>query len=136
MEASSQALEPGSDQEYSLEDFNIMCGECLKSGRRNVVEEFLQLALAGKAIASDGDVRRIRLSPSKGTPSALGTAINVTRDFDSMFGISNDLPFRRSFAVFPVPSFRDTVTKDNHITRMIETVVRITDCDDANDRSD
>lgn len=136
MEASSQALEPGSDQEYSLEDFNIMCGECLKSGRQNVVEEFLQLALAGKAIASDGDVRRIRLSPSKGTPSALGTAINVTRDFDSMFGISNDLPFRRSFAVFPVPSFRDTVTKDNHITRMIETVVRITDCDDANDRSD
>jgi hypothetical protein len=37
------------------------------------------------------------------------------RDFDSAIGVTRDLPFIVPLAVFPVASFRDTLTTDNHI---------------------
>lgn len=36
----------------------------------------------------------------------------ITRDLDSLIGISDRLPYTGKLAVFPVPSFRDTLCKD------------------------
>lgn len=48
-------------------------------------------------------------APSKGQYISRG-------DIDSVIGITRDLPFRVPLRVFPVPSFRDTLTDNNHIT--------------------
>lgn len=39
----------------------------------------------------------------------------ITRDFDSIIGVTDTLPYTMPLAIFPVPSFRDTLTKDVHI---------------------
>lgn len=63
------------------------------------------------------------LSSSLHAPDVNELPLTLTRDFDSLVGITNDLPFQVSFSIYPVPRFRDTMSADNHFTRRI-TLVR------------
>lgn len=47
------------------------------------------------------------------------TQANLIRDIDSCIGTSNNLPFNKAFSVFPVSPFRETLTKKNHLSRII-----------------
>src|ERR1700761_1900159 len=38
-----------------------------------------------------------------------------TQDFDSAIGITRNLPFTAALNVYPVPSFKDTLKKRNHV---------------------
>ena len=51
-------------------------------------------------------------------PAVIGD-YQLFRDIDSAIGVTQDLPFRRPLAIFPLPSFRDTLTQDNHVTYKI-----------------
>lgn len=83
-------------------------------------------ALAGRYFDHDrGIERRIFLNPREGggmpPPSATYNDCDehhyrVHRDYDSMFGMTKRLPYLRSLHVFPVASFRDTLTKRVHLT--------------------
>ena len=39
----------------------------------------------------------------------------VSRDIDSIIGISDTLPYTSPMAVFPIPSFKETLTTDVHL---------------------
>ena len=41
--------------------------------------------------------------------------VEITRDFDSLIGWSEDLPYEIPLDVFPVPNFRNTLTKSIHL---------------------
>jgi hypothetical protein len=45
--------------------------------------------------------------------------LEVLQDFDSLNGVSEDLPFVISIAVYPVPRFEDTLKKDCMLTCLI-----------------
>ena len=40
----------------------------------------------------------------------------VHRDYDSMFGMTKRLPYSRSLHVFPIASFRDTLSRPVHLS--------------------
>ncbi|KAK7675980.1 hypothetical protein QCA50_014254 [Cerrena zonata] len=40
----------------------------------------------------------------------------ITRDFDSVIGITDNLPYTHPLAIFPVPPFRETLTQDVHLS--------------------
>lgn len=46
--------------------------------------------------------------------------MRLLRDVDSVIGTSRDLPFTTSIAIFPVPSFVDTLKKNNKVTVAID----------------
>ncbi|KAG1861526.1 hypothetical protein DFJ58DRAFT_872254 [Suillus subalutaceus] len=39
----------------------------------------------------------------------------ITRDIDSVIGVSRSLPYTTALSIWPVPPFRETLTKDNHV---------------------
>jgi hypothetical protein len=44
----------------------------------------------------------------------------LSRDIDTVIGISYDLPFTEAMAVLPISSFADTLRKTNHLTVRIQ----------------
>jgi hypothetical protein len=79
---------------------------------------FIRFVLAGRL---DIDARHFRVSINAkqgALPPPFGK-YQLFGDVDSVIGVTRDLPFRRPFAIFPLPYFRDTLTKDNHITYKI-----------------
>ena len=75
---------------------------------------FLKFILAGRR-GLDIDIQRnITLNVCQGLPDIL--QITATRDFDSLIGTTKTLPYSVPFTVWPAPSFRDTLTANNHVT--------------------
>lgn len=116
---------PYSNQWYPTEDwtlrkFHQTARAYLHANRPNALDYFLKLVLSGQALNDQGETIRVRLTPEVQTPhfTALANTVAV-RDFDSLLGISHDLSFIRSFSIFPIPSFRDTLKKDNHLCKTI-----------------
>ncbi|KZP30006.1 hypothetical protein FIBSPDRAFT_884653 [Athelia psychrophila] len=46
-------------------------------------------------------------------------AVKVTCDYDSILGISNDLLYMSALAVYPLPLFKETLKKNNHMTSLV-----------------
>lgn len=87
------------------------------------IYRFVQLVLAGKAYRGS-EPFRVRLDPLAGADLNTDRLIAV-RDYDSLIGITDDLPFRRSIALYPVPNFQDTLSRPNHLTRLVRYQARI-----------
>ncbi|TFY53993.1 hypothetical protein EVJ58_g9127 [Rhodofomes roseus] len=89
--------------------------------------ELIQAILAGRAYNSDRE-REERLFVNARMGHAMpeyvehfddppdATHYGVTRDIDSMFGMTRDLPYTCAIHVYPVCDFRQTLKKDIHIT--------------------
>jgi hypothetical protein len=107
-------------QEWTLRKFHQTARTYLHADCPDALDYFLKLVLAGQALDEQGKIIRVHLIPEDDTPffDSLDGAVAV-RDFDSLLGVSNDLPFVRSFSIFPVPSFRDTLVKNNHLHKTI-----------------
>ena len=78
----------------------------------NVVR-FVRFVLAGR-FESDGRQTRIFIN-ARQAASLLINACQHRRDLDSAVGVTRDFPFRVALAIFPLASFRDTLTEDNHV---------------------
>ena len=117
--------EPLPVRAFGFVQFNGLCNELLNRqspDRDNDTTDFVRFALAGRYILFD-ELRRAYVHPTLTLPPVLDVPLTLTRDFDSLIGISNDLPFSVPISIFPVPRFRDTLTSDNHLTwRMVDPV--------------
>jgi hypothetical protein len=82
--------------------------------RPDQLENFLRFVLAGR-LQSNDKLARIFLNARQGALAPPISEFRVYRDIDSVIGITQDLPFRLPMAIFPLASFRDTLTDDNHL---------------------
>ena len=106
--------------DWSLEQFVDHAKSLLEQENvESAVEHFLQFALAGKFHDPLGNPRLVKLNPLLDSPSISTLQTTATRDFDSLIGITNDLPFLCPLAIYPIPTFRDTLTKSNRLTKRI-----------------
>jgi hypothetical protein len=118
--------------QLSLHDFNQKARTILNE---RAVEEFVSAVLAGRwrnaVVAHNGEESEEQEYRATIDPflhcyqgNDLGDNITVTRDFDSLIGITRNLPLTCPLAMYPVPNFRDSLTRTNHLTRMIRYQVR------------
>src|SRR6266404_6524552 len=97
-----------SDQ-IGLSEFTYEMQEAFKSGDSL---EYINVALCGH-LSQDNKPYCVVLNARMGLhPPACPT---FTRDFDSAIGVTCNLPFTAAFDVFPVPPFRYTLKKSNHV---------------------
>ena len=106
--------------EWSLKQFVDHAKTVLFDREGDAIHRFLQRVLAGKLVDHTGGSRRVRINPLLDAELAGSLPLRATRDFDSLIGITDDLPFRRSIAVYPITNFRDRLCKSNHLTRRIK----------------
>lgn len=95
-------------EQLTLEAFTALMHE---SASRSPME-YINTALCGR-IFVDGVPHRVSLNARQGLDHPISP--ELTRDFDSAIGITDDLPYTSPFNVYPISSFRDTLTKPNHV---------------------
>lgn len=105
----------------SLRSFNRRAYKILKKDLRNFPHKrFVEFVLGGRLIKGDGVERRVYMDVLRGIePTAALENLNVTRDYDSLIGISENLPFNVALALYPVPNFRESLKRTNHLTKRI-----------------
>lgn len=98
------------ESQISLKNFVTLAGLLYSSGE---TDAFLRFVLAGRF--GEGKQTRIFLNACQGaSPPEIGK-YEVKSDIDSIVGVSSDLPYNVAMAIFPLPSFRDTLTENNHL---------------------
>ena len=110
----------------SLKEFNARAYEIFASGLadpNNV--KFISFVLAGRTKLPNGQPARVVVDPTKGLEAMedLG-GIQLSRDYDSIIGISRTLPYTCKMAVFPLPNFKETMKRTNHLMKTIKLPVR------------
>jgi hypothetical protein len=75
---------------------------------------FIRFVLAGR-FELDGHQTRIFVNARQAASPPLIDAYQHRRDLDSAIGVTRGFPFRVALALFPLASFRDTLTEDNHV---------------------
>ncbi|KAH0826430.1 hypothetical protein J3R83DRAFT_5408 [Lanmaoa asiatica] len=78
--------------------------------------KFLKFVLAGRRGLDLNHQRSITINAIQGQPDIQN--VTATRDYDSLIGTTQSLPYLVSLTVWPVPSFRDTLKSNNHITAL------------------
>ena len=75
---------------------------------------FLKFILAGRKGLDLDTQRNVTLNVCQGLDEI--TQVTTTRDFDSLIRTTRTLPYSAPLTVWPAPPFRDTLTKNNHVT--------------------
>lgn len=123
---------------YSLRQFNAKAQELLRedhfegllSGvplhdaayRRNVqdkneaIADSIKFVILGHECVEGHTARLDLLKNFISEPWAEANVV-VRRDYDSLIGYGDNLPYRRALEVYPIPSFRDTLTSNVHIKK-------------------
>ncbi|EMD31648.1 hypothetical protein CERSUDRAFT_100111 [Gelatoporia subvermispora B] len=104
--------EPLSSQHLTLGDFCLRANTLLEEER---VDDFTRFVLAGRDSSGSGNASRIFIDAIQSLSHPPLNTVHVTRDYDSVIGISRTLPYAWPLAYLPMPSFRDTLTKSLHI---------------------
>ncbi|KAI9436165.1 hypothetical protein H4582DRAFT_2078784 [Lactarius indigo] len=95
-------------EQFTLEEFTIL----MEDAASREPMEYINTALCGRFLI-DQVPHRASINARQGLhPPAIP---RFTRDFDSAIGVTRNLPYTSPFNVFPVASFRDTLTKPNHV---------------------
>lgn len=77
-------------------------------------QTFLKFVLAGRRGLEREEQRSVTLNVTQGQSDI--EDVTTTRDYDSLIGTTKTLPYLVPLTVWPVPSFRDTLTASNHVT--------------------
>lgn len=85
-----------------------------KDNGHNEEHKFLKFVLAGRRGLALEDQCTITLNVTQGQADIRN--VTMTRDYDSLIGTTKTLPYSVALTVWPIPSFRDTITANNHIT--------------------
>lgn len=95
-------------EQLTLEQFTkLMYEAALRSPM-----ELIHTSLCGRILV-DEVPHRVSLNARQGLRPPISP--EFTRDFDSAIGITRNLPYTSPFNIYLVPSFRDTLTKPNHV---------------------
>ncbi|KAG2097998.1 uncharacterized protein F5147DRAFT_583311 [Suillus discolor] len=97
--------------QVSLEEFVLAAEQMFKSDQ---LETFIRFVLAGR-LQSHDKLARIFINARQGALAPQISEYKLHRDIDSVIGITRDLPFQTHMAIFPLASFRDSLTEDNHL---------------------
>lgn len=97
--------------QISFKHFVSIAGLLYSSGN---MEAFVRFVLAGRL--GEGKQARIFLNARQEASPPEISKYEVPGDIDSIVGVSRDLPYNVPMAIFPLPSFRDTLTENNHLT--------------------
>lgn len=102
-------------KQVTLHEFLHLADSLLHT--RQDVKAFVRFVLAGRYSAvEDGPMSRVFMNAKQGLHTGLPDPdLQVTRDYDSIIGISKDLPYMAAVQVFPIAPFRETLKKTNHI---------------------
>lgn len=102
-------------KQVTLQEFLQLADSLLYT--RNDVNGFVRFVLAGRySTVQDGPMSRVFVNAKQGLHTGLPDAeLLVTRDYDSIIGISKDLPYKAALQVFPVAPFKETLKKNNHV---------------------
>ncbi|PCH38800.1 hypothetical protein WOLCODRAFT_158336 [Wolfiporia cocos MD-104 SS10] len=99
----------------SLGTFVARAKELLE-GDEPDIKAFVDFVMAGR-VDDEGDQSHIVVNPRLEMHGVRRCEhARVFRDYDSLIMISQDLPFSSAPTVYPVPMFRDTLTKTVHLT--------------------
>ena len=121
--------EPLPELQLSLKGFNDIAYNLLDYSTSNRVDpmhhRFVNFVLAGRYRPHLSDQEwRVSIDVHKGlTPTDELENITITRDYDSVIGITTKLPFRTSIALCPIPNFAFSLKKSNHLVRTIQPTV-------------
>ena len=86
---------------------------------RGETQLFCQLMLSGRLALDDGLEHRVYVNARQGTQPTFGRDCTFTRDIDSVIGVTRDLPYGASLAVFPMAPYREPLRRVNHVTAEI-----------------
>jgi len=74
---------------------------------------FVLAARVGPLADEELDRCQVRLNCLQGIPPLPEPDIN--RDLDSVIGVSDTLPYTSTLSIWPLPPFKETLKKDNHV---------------------
>ncbi|KAG2366150.1 hypothetical protein BDR07DRAFT_1480390 [Suillus spraguei] len=74
---------------------------------------FVLAARVGPLADEELNQCQVRLNCLQGIPPLPET--NITRDLDSVIGVSDTLPYTSALSIWPPPPFKETLKKDNHV---------------------
>ncbi|EKM49397.1 uncharacterized protein PHACADRAFT_106860 [Phanerochaete carnosa HHB-10118-sp] len=101
----------------SIQEFVDLASRTLSGGLR--IPDFVNLVLAGRELRDGGQIcLDMDVFKDCVSPADIDT-VEVTRDFDSVIGITTTLPFQAPLSIYPVANFRDSLTKTNHLSKRI-----------------
>jgi hypothetical protein len=78
------------------------------------IDDFCRMVLAGR-VNIDGEEHRLFINARQGLENINPARYRCTRDYDSMLSCTSNLPFNAPLSIFPVASFKDTLTADIHL---------------------
>ena len=81
-------------------------------------QRFTSFVLTGKS-QDNPDERFVIEAMSSAVSHLMTGQMLVTRDYDSLIGVTRDLPYNRAVYLYPIPRFEDTLSKDNHLVHTI-----------------
>ena len=91
----------------------------LEEGSVESVDKFIELMLSGR-LTVNGEERRVLLNPRRSAVFPSSNEVSLRGDFDSGGGFSSTtIPIQCPLAVYPVPIFKETLTKSIHIALTI-----------------
>lgn len=82
--------------------------------RKQDSDAFVRFVLAGR-IQINNQESWVFINARQGEIAPPVHKYQLRRDVDSAIGMTHDLPFRKALGVFPVASWCDTLTEDNHL---------------------
>lgn len=114
--------------QLSLRQFAVSSQRMHKKYEQNsddkALFEFLQFTLAGEA-TEDGQTQKFAVNALQGTPAILHDELVISRDIDSVIGVTTTLPFKVPLSVFPMAPFMETLKRTNHITQPVQNAVSL-----------
>jgi hypothetical protein len=102
--------------QLTLEEFVKVAQHLSSQGQGINSDAFIRFVLAGRY--PDGvsnQSSRIFINARQGAFLPDDAVLQRYSDVDSVIGITRDLPYSLPMAIFPLASFRDTLTEDVHI---------------------
>jgi hypothetical protein len=108
---------------WSIQQFSEHARAVLQNS--DDVPDFVNFVLSGRTTAEQGGEIRVNIDIFQDCILPNDLPIELTRDFDSLIGITTNLPFQRSLALYPAAPFRDTMVKSNHLKKTIQLPVRL-----------
>ena len=89
-----------------------------------MTKDFLDLVLAGRHTDPDQVLHRVKIDVLRDADH-IDTIpeVKITRDYDSIIGLSTKLPYTVPLSILPVPNFNDCMRRTNHLKVPIQPTV-------------
>jgi hypothetical protein len=104
------------EHQLSLNQFVTVAQHLSSEGEGLNSEAFIRFVLAGRYPNSvSTNSSRVFINSGQSASLPADAPLQMYSDVDSVIGITRDLPYTLPMAIFPLASFRDTLTQDVHI---------------------